>query len=917
MKKKELILFLLLLFSKLLIFSQYSNKKYISIEFKNLNIKSALKFIEQKTSYHFFYKEEWMKVDKIISKKFTNSSIDVILDYIFYNTDINYFIFEETNVILTKNNSIYDSVYKNKGSSIDSKELTEPIILSSENKNTNKIKTVKIGRDSYKNRRNSFTLTGVVKNKTTQIPIANLVIIERNKNIYTTTDTNGRFSIKLPFGVNVLETILSGIKQSKTKFIIYGNGTYNFNLENDIELLEEVVIKTNTINNIKNVVTGVSQIKAEGIKTIPQVLGERDILKVATTLPGIKNTGEGSEGINVRGGKSDQNLFLLDKSVIYNPNHFLGLFSAINPFTTKDLKIYKGSVPAEFGGRISSVFDIVSKNSNTKKLKGEASVGPVSSNVSLDIPIIKEKSGLILGARSTYSDWILKAIDNKELNNSDVSFYDIIAKYTHRINDKNSVDASFYVSKDKFSIASDTTNSYGNRVMSFNWFHKFNDKNKSNLLISNSNYSFEIAYEANGNSNFNLKYNINEYNIKYLMTYLHSKKHKIKYGISSKLYNVNPGSITPKGKQSLITAYKVQQERALETSFFISDNYKINKKLNINLGARYNIFNALGASTKRTYATNSPKNDLTVTEVNTYKNNEIHKTHHGLSMRFSSIYAIDDDLSIKASLNNSYQFIHRLTNNTTATPTDTWRLSDQNIKPQEAIQVALGVYKNIFENTYELSLEGYYKKYKNILDFKVGASFLLNEFIETEILQGPGESYGIEFLLRKNKGNFNGWLSYTYSRSFLTLDSPFLEETINNGNPFPTNFDKPHDLNIIANYKLTKRFSLSTNITYQTGRPITYPTGKYVSQGNEFLIYSDRNKFRIPDYYRVDIGINIEGNHKLKKLAHSFWNFSVYNLFGRNNPYSIFFVTENGQVKAYQSSIFSRPIPTITYNIKF
>jgi hypothetical protein len=300
-----------------------------------------------------------------------------------------------------------------------------------------------------------------------------------------------------------------------------------------------------------------------------------------------------------------------------------------------------------------------------------------------------------------------------------------------------------------------------------------------------------------------------------------------------------------------------------------------------------------------------------------YGNNEVVETYGGIEFRLSGRYFLGEDLSVKVGYNNIYQYIHTLSNNTTVSPTDTWKLSDSNIKPQRSQQFTAGIFKNINANMYELSLEGYYKRTNNILDYKVGANLLLNETIETDVLQGVGKAYGVELLLKKNTGRLNGWFGYTYSRSFNKLDSEFAEEKINNGEYFPSNFDKPHDFSLVANYKLTQRFSLSTNFAYQTGRPVTYPIGSYVVNGSERVFYSDRNKFRIPDYYRLDIGLNIEGNHKIKKFAHSFWNLSIYNVLGRNNPYSVFFVSEDGRIKAYKSSIFSIPIPTITYNFKF
>ncbi|TDQ27747.1 TonB-dependent receptor [Tenacibaculum caenipelagi] len=922
-----------LLFLVFVIFltTSYAQEK-ITVNLNNTNLKEAILLIEQDTNYQFYYLDSWLNTSQTIKEDFKNSTIETILNSIFKNSDINYYVIENNKIILTKNNKIHDSNYTytlteytsientpiQKDSLIEVKKevikpSSTPVFTSRE---PIKIKTIKIGKEGN-TYHSKYTLSGFVKSSITGKPIENLLIINKAKSIYTYTNEKGYYSINLPYGVNIIDAIIPGALTYKTRIILLGNGTHNFNLTETSEQLNEVIIQSNGKKNIKSSITGITQIKAEDIKTIPQVLGERDILKVATTLPGIKNAGEGSDGVNVRGGKSDQNLFLIDKSTLYNPTHFLGLFSAVNPFTTKDLKVYKGNIPAEFGGRISSVFDITTKDANTKKIAGEASIGPVTSNISLELPIIKEKSGLLLGGRSTYSDWLLKALDDNKLKNSSASFFDIMGKYSHKFNDNNTITASGYYSQDKYSIASDTTNTYGNKILSLNWFHKFNDKTSGNLLLSNSSYFFDIDSETNTNKDFVLKYKINEYNLKLNMKYLLSKKHLFNYGIDSKLYKINPGDITPKGSKSIITPFSVQQEKALESSIFISDDFSPSKKLSFNAGARYTIFNALGKSSQRIYDPNSPLSDASVIGYKEYKNNEIYKTYHGLSLRFSSRYSFTDDFSVKASLSNGYQFIHRLTNNTSASPTDTWKLSDSNIKPQEAIQTSLGFHRNLKDDIYELSIEGYYKKFRNILDYKVGASFLLNEYIETEVLQGPGESYGIEFLAKKNIGRLNGWLSYTYSRSFLRLDSKYPEEIVNNGKPFPTNFDKPHDLSIIANYKLTKRFSLSGNFSYQTGRPITYPTGKYIYQGNEYLLYSDRNEYRIPDYYRLDIGVNIEGNHKLKKLAHSFWNVSIYNVLGRNNPYAIYFVTKDGKAQAYQSSIFSKPIPTITYNIKF
>jgi len=894
---------------------QSQNKEdLISISFTENTLKEVFTLLENKTSFQFFYIDSWLEDDKL-TKEFKNKNIEFILKDILRKTSLNFTIIDAKKIILTKGNLIHKTLYEEKNELIVEEDLERPIYI--ENVVDENNETIIIGKQTVGNKKKSYTIKGIVKNKQTKNPVEGVVVLERNKKISSTTDSKGVFSLELPYGKNTIETLLLGFTPSSKNLIVFGDGSINITLNEESEMLDELVIKTKKESNVKEVISGITQINIEEIKNIPQVLGERDILKVATTLPGIKSAGEGAEGVNVRGGKVDQNLFLLDESVMYNPAHFLGLFSAINPFTTSDLKVYKGNIPAEFGGRISSVFDIETKDADTEKFKGEASIGVVTSNVSLEIPIVKKKSGLLVGFRSTYSNWVLKSLNDKSLNNSSASFFDVIVKYNHQFNEKNRLKITAYHSNDDFRIASDTTNTYGNTLASINWSHKFNDKNHGNLILSSSNYAFNINYNSIGNNNFDLKYTINEIGAKLKMHYSHSKKHSFDYGISSKLYNVSPGRLSPSDNNSIITPITIEDERGLESAVFISDNFTVNKKLSFNLGLRYSVYLGLGESTQRYYADNSPTTDANLINSEQFKNNEVYQTYQGLEYRFSGRYFLNPELSLKASLNRSFQFIHRLSNNTTASPTDAWKLSDVNIKPQEGIQVSLGIFKNINVNEYELSIESYYKDYKNVLDYKVGAEFLLNERIETQVLQGPGKSYGIEFLVKKNVGRLNGWIGYSYSRSFIKLESPFDEERVNNGEFFPTNFDKPHDFNLIANYKLTKRFSLSSNFTYQTGRPITYPTGKYIYQGNEYVLYSDRNQYRIPDYFRLDIGLNIEGNHKIKKFAHSFWNISVYNILGRNNPFAVFFATENGTVKAYQSSIFSTPIPTITYNFKF
>jgi len=913
---------LVLIFSFQSVFSQ-EKLVNVTLSFEEAKIEEVIQNLESITDYKFFYITDWLR-DNIVSGDYVNVSINKVLNDIFKNTPINYYIDDNSNIILTRNNIIHDKLpddffVKKEKNTIEEDEdenISNPVFYEvDELVNNNEI--VRIGKENKRSSLNSFVLTGNIKNETTDEPIANAAILVKENNTGTTTNNNGNYEITLKSGINTLEVSALGKGKIEKTVIIYNNGELNFILIDDFESLDEVLIEANRDRNVVKAVTGLSLIDVEEIKNIPLVLGERDILRVAIALPGITNAGEGASGYNVRGGKTDQNLILLDNSVVYNPSHFFGIFSALNPFTSKTASIYKGSIPAEFGGRLSSVFDIKTKDGNTNKFSGEASIGAVMSNLTLELPVVKEKSSLLVGGRSTYSNWILKALDDESLNNSKASFYDVVAKYHHKINKNNTVKTTAYMSNDDFSITSDSLYSYNNKLFSFDWDHKFDDKNSSNIILAKSQYEFNINYNDSINTGFDLGYKIDETELKLKMKYNHSDAHKFTYGLSSKLYVVNPGNRDPIGLDSRFVSVDIPKERGLESAVFVSDNFTVNEKLQIDAGLRYSHYLSMGESTQRVYAENEPKVEGTLIDNVYYKKNEVIKQYGGLEARISMRYFLMPDFSVKASFNNNIQYIHTLSNNTTVSPTDTWKLSDLNIKPQSVNQYSLGFYKNLKEDTYELSVEGYYKKADNILDYKVGANLLLNETIEREVLQGEGKAYGVEFLIKKDKGKFNGWIGYTYSKSLNKFESEFLSENINNGNYFSSNYDKPHDLSVVTNYKITNRYSVSANFVYQTGRPVTYPTGKYVLNNTEYVIYSERNKFRIPDYYRLDLSFNVEGNHKIKKFAHSFWNLSIYNVLGRNNPYSVFFVSDDGRVKAYKSSIFSIPIPTITYNFKF
>ncbi|MGB3774545.1 MAG: carboxypeptidase-like regulatory domain-containing protein [Leeuwenhoekiella sp.] len=913
-KKNTYFALCLLLFSCRIKNLYAQHESSISQTFQETSLSKVLSSIENNTDYNFYYKQEWLKPYKVTAT-FRNASLEIVLNTIFKETELNYII-RDKRIVLTKNVVVYQNLPANYfgKDSLTATATTQNAILNTQNSNTKSV--IAIGKQE-KGDRKTHTLSGTVRDAESGESLASLAISTSDRSYYTTTGTDGTYRLELPTGYHTLETSLLGYQQQTYTIVLYGDGNLNLQIEENTEMLGEVLIDADRDSNISEAKMGLTSINIESIKTIPLVLGERDILKAALTLPGITTTGEGANGYNVRGGRTDQNLILLDDAVLYAPNHFLGLFSAVNPFTTAKADIYKASIPAEFGGRLSSVIDIETKNGNTTDLSGEGSIGPVTGNLMFEIPVIKEKAAIIAGVRATYADWILNSLDDESLNNSEASFYDAIIKYNHELGERNTISATGYYSRDRFSITTDSLYDYENALASLKWETRFNDRTNVDFHLNTTHYAYDINFDGDTNADFDYGYAVNETQLKANINHNLNGQHKLQFGLSSKIYGIQPGNISPRDENSDVQPLRIAYERGLESAVFFSDSYKPNKKWLFDLGFRLSMFNALGSATQNFYADGAAKNNATIVRTESYDDFEVYETYLTPEFRFSGRYFLTESASLKASFNRSAQYIHQLTSNTTVSPTDIWKLSDTNIKPQRGNQYALGVYKNIDTENLEISLEGYYKTMDNILDYKVGADLTLNENIEQELLQGTGRAYGVEFLVKKEKGDFNGYFGYTYSRSELKLNSAIPEENVNNGEYFPANYDKPHDFSLVSNYRLTRRFSFSMNFIYQTGRPVTYPTGKFIYAGQEQVVYSDRNQFRIPDYYRLDLGINIEGNHKKNKLAHSFVNISVYNVLGRNNPYSVFFVTEDNEIKAFQTSIFSIPIPTITYNFKF
>lgn len=901
----------------------------VTVSADSATFQHVVEDLEDQTNYRIFFKNEW--VDSIRSTfSFSQEPLDKVLDALIEGTKLNYY-FHNNQVYITNDVRIITNpriaeLLEVKPAEIQT-NVEKGLVFAREYRTGNNQglnlnhQVFEIGDRRKLVAGSRVTIAGYVKEWGNGEPVSGVLVYTEKPLITTTTDETGFYSITLPVGTNKLLFQLVGMKPTQRNLVLFSDGQMNVEMEADIMALQEVVIESRRGANVQNVQMGIASINVAEVKNVPIVLGERDIMKVATTLAGIKTVGEGAAGFNVRGGKADQNLIILDGAPIYNTSHFLGFFSVFNSETIEDMQIYKGSIPAKYGGRLSSVMDISSLRANRDSISGSGGLSPVTSKVTLELPLFKGKAGLMLGGRTTYSNWILKNIDNADFQHNKISFSDLILRHDLDIGKNSKLSLSGYYSLDEFKMKSDTLFSasdfrYENKALSLGFLHQFSPKLSSKTSAIYSAYQYELSNDMSPANAFLQDFDISEGTIKSELNYSISDLHEISGGIEVKGIETNPGRKLPVGEESIVKRFETTQEQALESAIFVADELELTPDLSLYAGMRYSMFSSYGPQTVYTYLPGAPINSNTKTDSITYEKGEKVKGYGGLEPRIFARFKINDESSVKGGYIRTRQYIHTLTNSASLSPTDIWRLSSTYLKPQIADQFSLGYYRDLPEHKIETSLEVYYKKVQNLLDFKVGAEFLLNPQVETSTLQGPGKSYGAELSLKKS-GRLNGWLNYTYSRTFIKLDSEHGEERINGGSFYPTNYDIPHAINLVANYKLTHRLSLSYNFSFKSGRPITYPVGVYDYHGSLSIHYSDRNSYRIPHYMRMDLGINLEAGHKLGKLAYSYWSFSIYNLLGRDNPYSVFFNVEGNEIKGYKYIVFGIPIPTITYNFKF
>ncbi len=769
----------------------------------------------------------------------------------------------------------------------------------------------------------NYTVSGIVKEAKNGETAFGASVFLKDTSIGSISNEYGFFSITAPKGTYTLIVSYMGFENMRKEITLDQNQKVNFEIKELSTQLNEVVVVAEETERVslKKPEMSVSKLNIRTVKQMPVVLGEVDVIKSLQMLPGVTKNGEGTGGFHVRGGAVDQNLVLLDEAIIYNTSHMLGFFSVFNADAIKDIKLYKGGIPARFGGRTSSVLDVRQKDGNSKNLAFTGGVGLISSRLAVEGPMFKDKGSFIVAGRSSYINLFLQAVNEKDR----LGFYDLNLKTNYRLSESNKLYISGYFGRDAFKFGKSFKSSYGNASGNLRWNHIFNDRLFSNLSLIYSKYDYDLEIL---DDEFDWVSSINNYNVKYDLKYYASDAFKLDFGISGIYYDFDPGQVRPTSDTSPINPLALDRKKAFESAIYANAEHKITDKLTVQYGLRYSGFSRLGGQSMVDYANNQPvvyNSLLGIYERGTevgetaYKKGETVKSFGNIEPRTSLAYQLNESSSVKAGYSRSAQYIHLLSNTTSVTPLDVWTTSGKYIKPQLSDQYALGYFRNFNDKKYSLEVEAYYKTTDNRIDYIDGSYLIGQNTIETEILNGEARAYGLELLVRKNEGRFTGWVAYTLSKAEQrTLGGNAGGPGINNGDWYNSSFDRTHDLSITGAYELNDKWTFSSNFVFQTGRPVTYPNGQYQYEGQSIASFSDRNSDRLPAYHRLDVSATYKPNRKPNRRWKGEWVFGIYNLYNQKNAASISFAqNENlGINEATRTAIFAM-VPSVTYNFKF
>lgn len=771
-----------------------------------------------------------------------------------------------------------------------------------------------------------FTVYGNITDSLTKEPIAGAAVFLNESRAGIYTDKNGFYGIPTPAGEFTLRVSYLGYSAKLIKIKVDKNLNMDLVMSKDAKFLEEVtVISSKPEENVRSTETGVAQLSIRSIRKIPAFMGEIDVVRSLQMLPGVSTVGEGATGLNVRGGSIDQNLVLMDDAPVFNSSHLFGFFSIFNPDAVRDVTLSRGGVSAEYGGRTSSVLDVKLKDPDLEKSSFYGGIGLISSRLGVETPLIKNRLALLLSARGSFNDFLFK-LGPENIQGTVANFYDVTGKILYKPSEKTRLAYTSYNSFDVFKLPSDSLNTVNvnassslykyrtyNQTLRFSWFMT----NKSSLTVT----AVQSIYKANtsvpdSSIAFDLSSGIRLRSLKarYVRT---GEKNNLSFGAESTQYQIDPNRLVP-GNYSNILPIDIQRELARESALYVENEWKLSPDFSVIGGLRYSFFQRMGPDTVFSYAPGALRLDENVAEILTFSKGKVSKSYGGIEPRLSLRYSLNDNTSIKASYNRMRQYVQLISNTTAALPTARWGTSDLNILPQIADQVSVGFFKNLEENRWETSAELYYRKAQNFPDYRDLADLIFSKNLEQEIIQGDGKAYGMELMARKNTGFLTGWVTYTYARTLIKVDPRYADIHNYVGAWYPANYDKPHTMNVMLNYRTAINVTVSANFTYSTGRPATYPYGRFVAAGNTVPLYPTRNLQRIPDYHRLDLALIVEPNPNRIRKWKATWVLSLYNLYGRKNAYSIYFaLNREQQTNANKLAIFGTAFPSLTYNFKF
>ncbi len=920
MRIKQLLLVPILLLSIASV--AQSGSERVNLRISGEDFESLARQIETQCGCTIYYRPEWFQ-EKLFSYEADSVSVDDALSRVLMGTGLQYSRVGDHYYILpdqrlNMNLPVFSTStqnYQEEQATGEYMGVKDDLYLTG-TRPEKMARSIEVGERGASLARGVARIKGKLINITNGEPVMGATMVDLGSGKGAVSDQNGNVSMALKPGSHAMRFSFIGMASVDVNMDVHSDGDFRIDMHPAVIALDEVQIMGELYREINTTDIGVERFSMNSLKSVPVFMGERDVIKISKLLPGITSAGEASVGVNVRGGNVDQNIFYLDRIPIYNTSHLFGFFSAFNSDIIKDFSIYKGNVPVNYGGRLSSVFNILTRKGNNKSFTAHAGISPVSANATVEGPIKKGHSSFLVSGRSSYSDWILNRMQDPLIRDSDAFFYDFAGSLNFQPNEKNVFNVLYYQSYDKFKYSTLSDYEYSNRGASASWEKHVSPAFTSKVTGTISTYQFANTDQSEISRAYTHDYTLNHNELLSEFQWIPALKHKVDFGASIIYYRLDRGVVEPYGSASIRNPTDLGFEQAMEGALFLSDNIEVSRWLSLSAGLRYSFYSMLGPQTVMLYEEGKPKSENSIIDSISYGNFEPVNYHSGPEFRGAINLKAGPQTSFKFSYNQMRQYLFMLSNTVTISPTDQWKLSDYYIKPQFSHQLTGGIYHIFPKAGISTSVEAYYKESSDIVEYKDGADFITSPLTETVVLQGSQSAYGLEFMIQKSSGRLDGWISYTYSRSEMLVKGAAEYESINNGNPYPSNFDRPHVLNVVANYSINRRFSIASNMVYMSGRPVTYPTSLYYINNVAYIDYYARNQFRIPDYFRVDISLNIEGNLKADKFMHSTWSLNVYNVLGRNNPQSIYFTPHEYYIKGYAFSVIGAPIFTISWNVK-